>query len=393
MSLSVSKEPRYYLDWAATALPGTQGDSPKAFANPSSKHLEGRHAREKIEEARRRCAKVLGVLPEKLYFCSGGTEANAIILHSFILRPGKGKLLCSRVEHPSIIENISLLNKLGKNTGHIEVEKDGRVTEETLLKALKNNPDTRFISIMAVNNEIGTVPDISSIISIIRQNQEKTGLPIHFHSDMVQALGKVSFDIKSLDLDSASISSHKLGGPQGVGLLYLKNPIETLLSGGEQERGIRPGTENVAGAIALANTLELRASPETVTIEEEKARLRLKYFTEKINALKKPDGKQACKIIPEDRLPIDPRFSPWILQLRFLGVPGAVMVRAMDEMGFAISTGSACSSGNNERPVLKAMGLDEAAGLEGVRISQGWSTETGDFDAFISAAEKVLSSI
>jgi cysteine desulfurase len=383
---------RHYFDWAATAIPEKISTIVEAadgnpygfpFGNPSSVHLEGRLAKEALESARFRCARVLGVEPENLYFTSGGTESNALVIHSFLPRKGQGRLLYSGVEHPSVSENCQALGSLGLPVSVIGVEKDGRVSADNLSAALQKHPDSRFAAVMGVNNETGSQIDIEGLISAVRKNQEKSGLPVHFHCDLVQALGKVPVSIG--DLDSASFSAHKLGGVRGVGLLYLKKKIKGLYTGGHQEAGVRPGTENTQGALALAEILELRAKPETVKTENEKARERFKYL---IGGLKKTSR---CSLIPEDREDDDPRFSPWIVQVRFRGIPGPVMVRALDQEGIAVSTGSACSSNSPERPVLQAMGIDTQARLEGIRISQGWSTDTADLDALLAGIEKALS--
>ena len=378
---------RSYLDWAAAALPDVfapdQAAASRIFANPSSQHTEGRMAREALEAARSRCAGVLGVSPEKLYFTSGGTESNALMLHSLLRRQGRGRLLYSEIEHPSVRENCLLLGKLGVPVGSIGVEKDGRVTEETLSRALEKHPDTRFIAVMGVNNETGALADIKALVSLLRSHQSKTGGPsIHVHSDLVQALGKLPLDLSAWDLDSASFSAHKLGGPRGLGLLYLKSPLVPLYTGGQQERGIRPGTENTLGVLAFADLLERRANPQTVSAQGEKARTRFKYLIGKL---------QRCLLVPEDRQEDDPRFSPWIIQLRVRGLPGEVMVRTLDDSGVAVSTGSACSSSSPQRPVLAAMGLDDAARLEGFRVSQGWSTDNADIDALLAGIEKAIS--
>jgi len=379
---------RHYFDWAATAIPekslsGSLFAEGKAFGNPSSVHLEGSLAKEALENARFRCARVLGVEPENLYFTSGGTESNALVIHSFLLRQGQGRLLYSGVEHPSVSENCQALLSLGLPVSVIGVEKDGRVSADNLSSALQKHPDSRFAAIMGVNNETGSQIDIESLILTVRKNQEKNGLPIHFHCDLVQALGKVPVSIG--DMDSASFSAHKLGGLRGVGLLYLKKKIKGLYTGGHQEGGVRPGTENTQGALALAEILELRAKPETVKKENEKARERFKYFLGKLRKISR------CSLIPEDREDDDPRFSPWIVQVRFRDIPGSVMVRALDKEGLAVSTGSACSSNSPERPVLQAMGLDTQSRLEGIRISQGWSTDMADLDALLAGIDKALS--
>jgi cysteine desulfurase len=165
----------------------------------------------------------------------------------------------------------------------------------------------------------------------------------------------------------------------------LKKLLKPLYSGGGQERRMRPGTENTLGALALADALERRAKAETVNAEIAKAKERMKYLIGELKKVKR------CALIPEDRGEEDVRFSPWIIQVRFRGVPGPVMVRALDDYGVAVSTGSACSSSSDERPVLAAMGVDESARLQSLRISQGWSTEKSDFDALLSGVEKELS--
>ena len=374
---------RHYFDWAATALP-VHLQSEKNFGNPSSQHLEGREAKHALENARESCAKVLGVKAQTLYFTSGGTESNNIILSSLIIKnlkkQNKGRILYSAVEHPSIRENCLMLERLGFPLSTIPVEKDGRINPQSIENIIQNYPDSRFASIMAVNNETGAIMDMELISKTIRQKQKA---PIHLHCDLVQAAGKIPLNINAWDLDSASISAHKLGGPAGTGLLYLKKPIEVLLKGG-QESGIRPGTENTQGARAMALIMEKYASPDIVTRETQKAEERFEHLIKSLKAMER------CSLIPEHRQEKDSCFSPWILQLRFRGIPGEVMLRALDNKGFAISTGSACSSSSQERPVLAAMGLDEKAMLEGVRISQGWTTTMQEINALLKAIEKVL---
>jgi cysteine desulfurase len=375
---------RYYFDWAATAIPEPfyAGDAGfEAFANPSSPHLEGRKARDALENARIRCAAALGLPSKHVYFTSGGTESNALALYSLLLRKNSGGILSSPIEHASVRENCSVLERLGKQSASIGVEKTGLISPRTLEKALEKHPETRFAAIMTVNNEIGSIMDMPALTALIRRRE---GPPVHIHSDMVQAIGKIPVDIGAWDLDSASFSAHKLGGPRGIGLLYLRKNLEVLYTGGGQEGGMRPGTENTLGALAMADCLEKRAAPEIVRKEYEKAKLRWKQF---IRGLKTLDR---CFLIPQDRLEEDERFSPWILQAGFRDIPGEVMVRALDDAGFAVSAGSACSSYSPERPVLAAMGIDEQRGLEGIRISQGWSTTGEEIDLLLAAIKKIL---
>lgn len=381
---------RRYFDWAATAIPDPALPPLQAFGNPSSLHSEGRYARALLEDARTRCAVVLGLDPKQLYFTSGGTESNALVLHSLALRRPSPGILFSAVEHPSVRENCLVLERLGKRIAPIGVEQDGRVSLSRLEKALEKlekketlgkRTEPRFAAIMGVNNETGSVMDLLPLVKLIRS---RGGAPIHIHSDLVQAVGKIPLDIAALDLDSAALSAHKLGGPRGIGLLYLRQPLEPLYTGGGQERGIRPGTESLAGSLALAACLESRAVPPQLAVEYEKATQR---FIQLIRGLRPLPG---CFLIPQDRGEADPRFSPYILQAGFKGIPGEVMVRALDVQGCAVSTGSACSAAHGDRPVLTAMGLDKQASLTGIRISQGWSTTPEDIASLLDAIREVL---
>jgi cysteine desulfurase len=330
-----------------------------------------------LERSRARCAAVLGTVPENLYFTSGGTEANALVLHSLLLRRGSGSLLYSAAEHPSVRENAESLSRLGKKVLPVEVEADGGVSRRGLRRALEKAENPRMAAIMGVNNETGRVTDIPALAGVLRE----AGGTIHLHCDLVQQAGKLPLGSALDEADSAAFSAHKLGGPRSVGLLFLRRPLEALYAGGGQERGLRPGTENVDGAAALADCLERRALPGR--LGEEEAALRWKALITGLRSLER------CTLIPADRQAEDPRFSPWILQLAFDKIPGEVMVRALDEAGFAASTGSACSSAKQERPVLSAMGLDPKTAFEGFRLSQGWSTEMEDIEALLEALQTI----
>jgi cysteine desulfurase len=294
-----------------------------------------------------------------------------------LLRQSGGVILASSAEHPSVRENCLILERLGKRVGFIGVEQDGRVSPATLENALEKHRDARFAAIMGVNNETGAKTDLPALARILRDKR------IHLHCDMVQTAGKVPADVTYAD--SASLSAHKLGGPRGMGLLYLRKPLNPIYAGGGQERGIRPGTENVAGAFAMADCLERRLNAETVQAEYHKASER---FSRLIRGLRLIPG---CRLIPEDRLDEDQRFSPYILQAAFKRIPGEVMVRALDDAGFAVSTGSACSASSQERPVLAAMGVDKRTAREGIRVSQGWSTTMEEIDRLLEALTDIIS--
>jgi cysteine desulfurase len=373
-----SSAARHYFDWAATAIPDPEAPASAPFGNPSSPHDEGRRARAALEDARARCAAVLGVPAESLYFTSGGTESNCIAVHSSLFRRG-GRAIASDAEHSSVRENIAVLEQLGKPTGKIAVDEAGRVTPALLEKALRKYGDVRFAAVMAVNNETGAITDIPGLRDVMRNYG---GAPVHFHCDLAQGVGKIPLDLAGWDADSASLSAHKIGGPRGIGLLYLRKPVEALCAGGGQERNIRPGTENTAGALALAYCLENHAA-----LAETRYASALRRWKRFLSGLKNCGR---CVCIPENREIDGDSFSPYIVQAAFDGVPGEVMVRALDDLGFAVSTGSACSSSSQERPVLAAIGVGEKLSLEGIRISQGWSTTEDEIDALLEAIAEVL---
>jgi len=372
---------RHYFDWAASA-PASLSEHSDLFGNPSSQHSEGKAAKLALEDARRRCAIVLNVPPDTLYFTSGGTESNSIALFANLVKKGQGRIISSPAEHSSVREAMETLVKMGKPTGKIAVDSFGRVTSDNFAKALEKYGDVRFASVMSVNNETGAITDIASLRGVI---QEKASV-VHLHCDLVQAVGKIPVDIQNWGVDSASISAHKISGPRGIGLLYLRRPMEVFYTGGGQEGGIRGGTENTQGALALADCLEKYANADTVQAEYARAKGRCKKL---ITSLVKIER---CTILPALRAneKNENNFSPYILQAAFKNIPGEVMARALDDLGFAVSTGSACSSSSPERPVLLAMGIEENLRLEGIRISQGRQTTDEQIDLLLEAIAEVL---
>jgi cysteine desulfurase len=267
---------------------------------------------------------------------------------------------------------------MGKKVLYIKADGDGRVSPGQLEKLLGRERNIRMVSVMWVNNETGAVMDIASLSAVC-------GAQVHFHCDMVQGLGKLPCSIQDMNIDSASMSAHKIGGPRGVGLLYLRKKVQALYSGGEQERGLRPGTENVQGIIACAAALKMRTA--NISGDFAAAQERMDYLLGKLSMLDR------FSPIPRERSIGDARFSPYILQCTLRGIPGEVMVRALDAEGFSISTGSACSSSSPDRPVLKAMGINNTDALEGIRISQGWSTTMEEMDLLVMAIRKILKNL
>lgn len=375
---------RYYFDWAATAipdnLPGELTVDPP-FGNPSSLHGEGRRARDKLEQARAQAARVLGLPPASLVFTSGASESNALVLYSLLLRSPVGGIVYSALEHPSITENCGQLERLRIPTVRIPVTEVGTLEVDRVVKVLEKNSQLRMVALMAVNNEVGS---IQNVYALSRAIKEKIPHPVHIHCDLVQGLGKIPFSISESRVDSASISAHKIGGPRGVGLLYLKKRIQVLYRGGGQEGGVRSGTENVAGAVALARALERHAEPSIVETEYGAAKKRWETLIQELNILDR------CVLIPQARKPDDPRFSPYILQASFTGIPGEVLLRCLDDEGIAVSMGSACSQADQERPLLAEMGIPRKIALGGVRFSQGWTTTDEDLEVLVGTLKNIL---
>jgi cysteine desulfurase len=383
-----------YFDWAASGPPDSDllaaalARSSALPGNPSARHAAGREARRELEAARGRCAAALGVAVETLYFTSGGSESNALVLQSWLLRPDGAPIAASAIEHPAVAENAKLLAKAGRKLLIVKPDASGRVTPETLAAALgagsaaSNLAAPRLVAVMAVNNETGALMDTAELVRTARL--AVAGKPIHFHCDAVQAIGKVPVDLKAWDVDTAAFTAHKLGGPRGVGLLYAKKPFASLGVGGGQERGLRSGTENLFGALAMADILERRAAPAAVAAGLEIGR---RLGERLIRGLRAIPGSTT---LPADRAPRDDRFSPWIVQAAFSGVPAEVLVRVLDDAGFAVSTGSACHSASKERPVLEAMGISRELAFCAVRLSFGPATAEGDVDELLAAIRAAL---
>ena len=232
----------HYFDWAATSpadediLKESLEETLECWGNPSSTHSVGKQARELFEAARTRAAKALGVKPETIYFTSGGTESDQIPLLSVLAKPMKGTVLVSSIEHPAIREQSEALKNCDWNVVQIPADSDGRITPDTVISLLTS--DTVLVCIMAVNNETGVIQPIYEIADAITKACEGKRRP-KFHVDCVQAAGKIELNLGYKGIDSAALSSHKICGPRGIGILYMKDAIEPFLRGGGQEKGLR----------------------------------------------------------------------------------------------------------------------------------------------------------
>lgn len=371
----------HYFDWAATSpsdediLKQALEETLECWGNPSSTHEAGKKARLLLETARNRAARVLGVKPECVYFTSGGTESDQIPLLSVLTKPQKGTVLVSSIEHPAIREQALALKNCGWKVVQIPADSDGLITPEAVTSLITG--DTVLICIMAVNNETGVIQPVYQIADAITKVSEGKRRP-KFHVDCVQAAGKIPLNLSYKGIDSAALSAHKICGPRGIGILYMKDSCEPFLKGGGQEKGLRSGTENVFGAVAFSKCLERYYNKERPEDVE-----RTNNFIEKLSKL------PGCTIIPPSRVTKPELFSPYVVQAAFANIPGNVMLRALDSKGFYISTGSACSAKKNKRPVLEAMHVASKLRENAVRFSFGPHTTTQAVEDLLFAVTEI----
>lgn len=380
---------KHYFDWASTSpidtsiLAEALEETSRAWGNPSSIHSAGKEARNLLEDARKRCAEVLGVSAEKLFFTSGGTESDHIPLLSVLNRPQKGTVLISAIEHPAVREMAAGMQKCGIHVIQIPPDSDGIITPRAVTGCL--TPDTLIVCVMAVNNETGAIQPVYDIAAALTEATAGKRRP-KFHVDCVQAAGKIPLNLTFPGIDSAAFSAHKICGPRGIGLLYLKDSLEPFLKGGGQEKNVRSGTENVFGAVAFAKCLEKYYLNEKNT-DMQKHFTRQQEITHRF--LQKITQIPGCTVIPAARMEKPELYSPWVVQAAFRTIPGQVMLRALDAEGFCISTGSACSARKNNRPVLEAMHIPAQVSETAVRFSFGPLTEETAVDELAAKVAEI----
>jgi cysteine desulfurase len=331
----------------------------ESFANPSSLHTPGRRARDAVENARAQVAALLGARPREIVFTASGTEADNLALAGAIdaAGPGPHHLVTCAIEHPAILETARALETRGVAASIVPVDSDGLVDPEDVRRALR--PHTRVVSVMAANNVVGTIQPLNEIGRAVRDAGTL------FHTDAVQAVGKVPFDLGSQPIDLLSLSAHKLHGPKGVGALYVRDGVTLcpIVRGGGQERGLRSATENVAGIVGLGCAAELAAA------EMAETNARLVTLRDRLI-----DGIFAASpqayLIGHAR-----RRLPGHVSLGFAGLEGEAirLLLALDEAGIAVSTGSACSASHAPEPsyVLQAMGFDPFRSRGALRLTLG----------------------
>ena len=344
------------------------------FGNASSAHAFGGRARAALSRARRQLATLAGVAPEALVFTSGATESNNTVLRQV----GAGAhLVSAATEHPSVLEELAALSAGGARVTRLPVGRDGRVDPERFAAALAE-PGTALASVAFANHETGVLQPIARLAEICAAKG------VRFHTDAAQALGKLPLELARLPVDYASFSAHKLGGPKGVGALYVRPgaPFAALHRGGAHERGRRAGTENVPGIAAFGAACE--AARRDLDVEEKRlAELRDRLWAGIARAI--PNAVRNGG--PEHVL-------AHVLDVSFPGASGETLVEALDLEGIAVSTGAACHSGSTEpSPVLLAMGVPEALARAALRFSLGPSTLPAEIERVLERLPAVVARV
>jgi len=377
-----------YLDNAATTpvreevleamLPYLGKD---AFGNPSSAHRFGRAARAGLEEAKRTIAEALGgAEPSQVIFTSGGTEADnlAVIGCALAARDHGGpcRVAVSAIEHKAVLAAAHALTRLGGEEIVLPVNASGTVEEDTLTAALTRG--VAVVSVMWVNNEVGTIQPVARLAARCRA----AGVP--FHTDAVQAFGKISVSLRDVDCTFLTISGHKIGAPKGIGALVVRDrhAVEAIIHGGGQQFGIRPGTENVPGIVGLGKAVELAAAEQA-------------EFARRVAALRDELERRLLATVPD--AVINAWQAPRAPHLSNVAIPGTdseALLMHFDLAGIACSSGSACSTGAVEPShVLTAMGVPRELGVAALRFSFGKDNVVEDVEAVVAAAPKIVDKV
>ena len=372
-----------YADHAATtavtdtALAAMLPHFTRDYGNPSSLYRFAQEGKTHLEEARAQVAACLNAKPEEVYFTSGGTEADNWALRGvaeLMALKGKktGHIITTAIEHHAILHTAQWLEKRGYEVTYLPVDGDGLVDPAAVEGAIR--PDTILISVMAANNEIGTIQPIAEIGAIARAHK------VLFHTDAVQAVGHIPVDVEAWNVDLLSLSGHKFGGPKGIGALYMKKPLRlpALIQGGGQEKGRRSGTENVPGAVGMAAALKEAAG----RLPQES--VRLSALRDKLIA--------GLSVLPYTRLTGHPvKRLPGTASFVFEGVEGEALLLHLDAKGICASSGSACSSASlDPSHVLLSIGLPHAIAHGSLRLSLGAENTEEDVDYILKEVPAVV---
>lgn len=358
-----------YADNAATTklsdsalekmLPFLQGQ----YGNASSQYSLGKNAKFAIEQARQQIAVAIGSKSSEIVFTSGGSESNSWVLASV----SSGHIITSSIEHSSVLDSCRLLESKGVDVTYLPVDRKGRVSVDSVKKAIRN--DTKLVSVMLANNEIGTIQPIAEIGAYLRRQN------IIFHTDAVQAVGHIPVNVNELSVDLLTASSHKFNGAKGTGFLYKRSGVSLppIILGGEQERGSRAGTENVAGIVATGCAI-------TENIDDMTA------IADKLSSLVQITISGIRTQIPNIIINGDEHnHLPGVVNIVFDGISGESLMHLLDLKGICVSTSSACTSGKDKPShVLMAIGLTEQQANSAIRISYGRYNNMNDAETIIT---------
>lgn len=381
---------RVYLDHSATTpvdprvVAAMLPYLTEKFGNASSVHLFGQEARAAADRARRQVAKLIAARANEIIFTSGGTEANNLAIRGVCaLAETYGRhIITSPIEHPSVRGAIEALEKSGWLITRLPVYEDGIVRVDDLRAALR--PDTVFVSVMMANNEIGTIQPIQEIGNLIKEERERGRPHLWFHTDAVQAAGRLSIDVESLGCDLLSISAHKIYAPKGTGALFVRRGVRLTPQqvGGHQERERRAGTESIANIVAFGEAAEL-AVREQLARGAHTRRLRDRFELEVAESISDIafNGDRAKRL-------------SHLSNISFRFIEGEGLLIHLDMQGVAVSTGSACSSGTLEpSPVIRALGRNEELARGAIRFSFGKDNTDDDVDYSLAALQRAVESL
>jgi len=370
---------RVYVDYnATTPLRSEVKDAIASdldiYGNASSLHTSGRQARARIEEARKAVGSLLGSDPASIIFTSGGSESNNAVFQTMRqLKSDRNEFITTQIEHPCVLNSAEFTKEQGFTLHFIPVDEYGKIKMDAFKAALSEK--TLFVSVMTANNEIGTIQDIKEIARLAKE------AGAYFHTDAVQALGKMPVNVKELGVDYLTASAHKIYGPKGVGALFIKKgaPFSPLIHGGHQEEGLRAGTYNNLGILGFGKATELAARD-------------LDEYRKKTSALRDKLKDGLLSKIPDIKInghPVD--ILPNTLNVSFAGAEGEAILLSMDLEGIEASTGSACASGSLEPShVLLATGIGPELAHGSIRFSLGWQTTPEDVDYIIERLPPII---
>lgn len=369
-----------YFDNSATTMPYDEvieevsKGMKEYFGNPSSLHNIGIKCEKRLNEAREYFASTIKCNKDEIYFTSGGSEGNNLVLKG-LLKP-KHHFITTTFEHHSIINTCKELEDNGVKITYLDVDNNGRISLEDLDEAI--NKDTTLVSIMHVNNEMGVIQDIEAIGDIIKKRSTRA----KFHVDAVQSYGKISIDVNKSKIDFLSVAGHKIHGPKGTGFVYVKKGIvlNSLISGGGQERGLRAGTENLPSIIGFEKAAQ-------ITFDNMKERYKnilelKKYFIERLKEISDVRINSGIE-----------QFSPYILNVSFLGVRAEVLLHLLEDSKIYVATGSACTSKSSIAHgsyVIRALGLNNREVESAIRFSFSYKNTKEEVDYTINVLKQSL---